>query len=174
MKSKIMNPHKISAHSDNKQKSYGMLLIELVTWGVTNRDVLLLATIRYVNINFSKDNTKQVRIISIITRFNNNTDFCCFMQLGCVTSWPTLSFSQKFFYPSLKVIWFQKKLTKDYIKQVQNFLLKQWWPLRRDKKFLSFPWQKLSFLLFFSFVLLTYWDRSVFSIVATWKVNLPC
>ena len=47
MKSKIMNPHKISAHSDNKQKSYGMLLIELVTWGVTNRDVLLLATIRY-------------------------------------------------------------------------------------------------------------------------------
>ena len=43
-----MNPHKISAHSDNKQKSYGMLLIELVTWGVTNRDVLLLATIRYV------------------------------------------------------------------------------------------------------------------------------
>ena len=42
-----MNPHKISAHSDNKQKSYGMLLVELVTWGVTNRDVLLLATIRY-------------------------------------------------------------------------------------------------------------------------------
>ena len=42
-----MNPHKISAHSDNKQKRYGMLLIELVTWGVTNRDVLLLATIRY-------------------------------------------------------------------------------------------------------------------------------
>ena len=23
-----MNPHKISAHSDNKQKSYGMLLFE--------------------------------------------------------------------------------------------------------------------------------------------------
>ena len=44
----FMNPHKISAHSDNKQKSYGKLLIELVTWGVTNRDVLLLATIRYV------------------------------------------------------------------------------------------------------------------------------
>ena len=46
MKSLIMNPHKISAHSDNKQKSYGMLLIELVTWGVTNQDVLLLPTIR--------------------------------------------------------------------------------------------------------------------------------
>ena len=46
--------------------------------------------------------------------------------------------------------------------------------LMRAKNFLSFPWQKLSFLLFFSFVLLTYWDRSVFSIVATWKVNLPC
>ena len=46
-----MNPHKISAHSDNKQKSYGMLLIELVTWGVTNRDVLLLATIRYIKPN---------------------------------------------------------------------------------------------------------------------------
>ena len=43
-----MNPYKISAHSDNKQKSYGMLLVELVTWGVTNRDVLLLATIRYI------------------------------------------------------------------------------------------------------------------------------
>ena len=52
MKSKIMNPHKISADSDNKQKSYGMLLIELVTWGVTNRDVLLLATIRYMKISY--------------------------------------------------------------------------------------------------------------------------
>ena len=48
MKLKIMNPHKLSAHSDNKQKSYGMLLIELVTWSVTNRDVLLLATIQYL------------------------------------------------------------------------------------------------------------------------------
>ena len=32
-----------------------------------------------------KDHTNQVRIISIITRFNNNTDFFCFMQLGFVT-----------------------------------------------------------------------------------------
>ena len=32
----------------------------------------------------TKDHTNQVRIISIITRFNNNTDFFCFMQLGFV------------------------------------------------------------------------------------------
>ena len=48
----FMNPHKISANSDNKQKSYGMLLIELVTWGVTNRDVLLLGTIRYIKYQY--------------------------------------------------------------------------------------------------------------------------
>ena len=72
----------------------------------------------------SKDHTNQVRIISIITRFNNNTHFFCFMQLGFVIGWPTLSFSQKNVYPSLKVILFQKRLTKDYVKQVQNFLLK--------------------------------------------------
>ena len=48
----FMNPHKISAYSDNKQKSYGMLLIKLVTWGVTNRDVLLLVTIQYLICGF--------------------------------------------------------------------------------------------------------------------------
>ena len=42
----FMNPHKISAHSDNRQKSYGMLLVELVTWGVTNQDMLLFATFK--------------------------------------------------------------------------------------------------------------------------------
>ena len=41
-----------------------------------------------------KDHIKQVRIISIITRFNHNTGFCCFVKLRCVTDWPTLSFSQ--------------------------------------------------------------------------------
>ena len=29
---------------------------------------------------FFKDHIKQVKIISIITRFNNNTDFCCFYE----------------------------------------------------------------------------------------------
>ena len=58
MKSQIMNPHKISAYSDNKQKSCGMLVIELVTWGVTNRDVLLLATIRYVHLRDSWSDQK--------------------------------------------------------------------------------------------------------------------
>ena len=70
MKSRIMNPHKISAYSDDKQKSYGMLLIELVTWGVTNRDVLLLATIRYMKICFfSEYEILSQKIISTVSNF---------------------------------------------------------------------------------------------------------
>ena len=45
MKSKIMNPHKISAHSDNFYFLKPMLLFELNSISNTNRDVLLLATI---------------------------------------------------------------------------------------------------------------------------------
>ena len=57
----FMNPHKISANSENKQKSYGILLLELVTWGVTNQDVLLLATIRYIK-NQSYQNMTIIKV----------------------------------------------------------------------------------------------------------------
>ena len=71
-----MNPHKISAHSDNKQKSYGMLLIELVTWGVTNRDVLLLATIRYLENKVSYD--KQARQEMLLKKTSLSKSRCYF------------------------------------------------------------------------------------------------
>ena len=62
---------------------------------------------------------KQVRIISIITKFNHNTGFCCFVKLGYVTGWPALSFSQGKSSSFLK----DREISKE-INQGQNFLLK--------------------------------------------------
>ena len=77
----MKSQHKISAHSDN---FYFLTpdvtnLIQLVTWGVTNRDVLLLATIRYFRIPSSK-------CFKILERD--------FLQMGPAASGPDLAKTQ--------------------------------------------------------------------------------
>ena len=72
---------KISAFYLDKQKSFVPkkkcdIILGLVTWGVTNRDVLLLATLRYVPLEMIKTHCMQ-----LVSSVANSNLYCTKMTL---------------------------------------------------------------------------------------------
>ena len=100
---------------------------------------------------FCKDHTNQVRIISIITRFNNKTDFFCFMQLGFVTGWPTLSFSQKKKLSLLKGRMISKEINQRLYKVGPEFSFETLMTFKEGWNFSQFSLSKTEFSPLFLF-----------------------
>ena len=90
-----------------------------------------------------------------ITRFNNNTDFCCFVNLGCLNGWPVLSFSQTKSSSFLKGRKISKQINQGLYKAGPEFSFETSMTFKEGWNFSQFCPEKN--WVFSSFELLNFW-----------------